>query len=212
MKIIIVAGGPVENQPDFSMIKKPDGVWVGVDRGVYHLLQKGIVPDLAFGDFDSMKAEEKEWISSFPIRTMEFDSEKDKTDLELALDWAIEESPEKIMLIGATGGRLDHELANIQLMLLGLEAEVEIEIWDRQNKIQLKKPGNYQVHRDDYHYVSFLPMNGPVSGLTLTGFKYPLHQQFLAMGSTLCISNELVNKIGTYSFSNGILMLIKSHD
>lgn len=213
MNIIIVAGGPEEKHPDFSCFPVDDSVWVGVDRGVYLLLKKGIKPSYAFGDFDSLDSREREWIFSYELPLFEYDSEKDKTDLELALEWALAEQPEGITLLGATGGRLDHELANIQLLLLGLERSVPIEIRDIQNSISLKAPGTYEaVNEPEYPYHSFLPFNGPVKGLSLSGFKYPLEQQYLPMGSTLCISNELVNKSGTYSFSDGILMFIKSHD
>ncbi|MDN4523465.1 thiamine diphosphokinase [Fictibacillus fluitans] len=213
MKIIIVAGGPEEKHPDFSCFPVKDSIWVGVDRGVYHLLKKGIKPHYAFGDFDSLNSSEKEWMSSYELPLFEYDSEKDKTDLELALEWAVAEQPERILLVGATGGRLDHELANIQLLLMGLEHRVPIEILDCQNSISLRAPGTYEaVNEREYPYLSFLPFNGPVAGFSLYGFKYPLKNQHLAMGSTLCISNELVNKSGTYSFSDGILMFIKSHD
>ncbi|UZJ77205.1 thiamine diphosphokinase [Fictibacillus sp. KU28468] len=213
MKIIILAGGPEERQPDLSLFAGEKAVWAGVDRGVFYLLKKGIIPGCVFGDFDSVNRSEREWMASFNLPSFEYDSEKDKTDLELALDWALEQKPEQILLMGATGGRLDHELANIQLLLHGLEAGINIEIWDRQNKIALSAPGLHIIQQEpEFSYVSFLPFIGPVTGLTLKGFKYPLQDQYLPMGSTLCISNELVNKSGTYSFSGGILMLVKSHD
>ncbi|MDN4073485.1 thiamine diphosphokinase [Fictibacillus terranigra] len=213
MKIIILAGGPEERQPDFSLFTGKKVIWAGVDRGVFYLLKKGITPDCAFGDFDSVNDEERQWMASFQLPSFEYDSEKDKTDLELALDWALGQNPEQILLLGVTGGRLDHELANIQLLLHGMEAGVSIEIRDKQNRFTLVKPGLHTIQQEtDFPYISFLPFNGPVTGLTLKGFKYPLQDQYVPMGSTLCISNELVNKIGTYSFSSGILMLIKSHD
>ncbi|ANX12240.1 thiamine diphosphokinase [Fictibacillus arsenicus] len=214
MKIRIVAGGPDHLIPELKNYdSSPGDLWVGVDRGTFILLQKGIKPAYAFGDFDSVSAAEKENILKSDIILNEYQSEKDHTDMELALEWAMDQKPKEILLFGATGGRLDHEMINIQQLYRTISSNVEVKVVDLKNEISLKLPGKYTIEREDlYSYISFLAFQGEVKGITLKGFKYPLEKASLKMGSSLCISNELVNKNGTYSFDSGIILMVKSRD
>ena len=63
-----------------------------------------------------------------------------------------------------------------------------------------------------FKYISFIPISTEVKGITLEGFKYPLTGCQIGLGSTRCISNELITDCGTFSFSEGILMIIRSTD
>ncbi|TLS37323.1 thiamine diphosphokinase [Pseudalkalibacillus caeni] len=212
-KIIILAGGPTGLLPDLASLDAEDITWVGVDRGVHTLLKNNIAPDQAFGDFDSVSLKEREWMNRHPVNFSVFPQEKDKTDLELAIEWALEKQCSSVIILGATGGRLDHELINVQLLLKGIGSKTEIEIRDRQNRIQLRAAGSYEIkYIPEYPYLSFVPVTPKVEGLTLTGVKYPLQETEINWGSTLSISNELVNKKGSYSFRDGILLVIRSKD
>ncbi len=216
MKTIVIAAG----SPDISLNALPEitgeVIWAGADRGVYHLLKAGVIPERAFGDFDSLTQEELEWMRSKlePMQINIYPKEKDKTDLELAVEWALAEpQTAAIHIIGATGGRLDHTLTNIQLLLKGLEADIPIILSDASNRVELLKPGTYETDRNTgYDYVSFLPFTESVEGLTLEGFKYPLENETIRWGSTLTVSNELSAESGTFSFAAGILLVIKSKD
>lgn len=214
MKIRIVAGGPDHLIPQLkSYVTSSEDLWVGVDRGTFILLEKGIKPDYAFGDFDSVSAAEKEIIQKSDIVMNQYQTEKDETDMELALQWAMDQNPEEILLFGATGGRLDHEMMNIQLLYRTISSNTEVKVIDKKNEISIKPPGKYTIEREEqYSYISFLAFQGEVKGITLKGFKYPLEKASLMTGSSLCISNELVNKSGTYSFDSGIILMVKSHD
>jgi thiamine pyrophosphokinase len=211
--IVIVAGGPQGALPAFTDFNSNNTRWIGVDRGIYTLIKSNIVPEMAFGDFDSITTEERIEVELSGCLLHTYPSEKDETDLELALNWAIKQKDEKIILLGCTGGRLDHELINIQMITKTIGTKKEIIIFDKQNKISMRGPGTYSLDKDEYFpYISFLPQSSEVSGLTLTGFKYPLHDTTVRWGETLCISNELEKKKGTYSFKSGILMVVKSRD
>jgi thiamine pyrophosphokinase len=211
MFIHIVGGGPNEFFPPFHHYDGENVKWIGVDRGVISLLQAGIRPVKAFGDFDSMSSKELEWVQTFLDDMEIWPSEKDQTDMEIALDWAVQQNVAKIRMFGATGGRLDHLLGNVQLLVKYMEKEIEI--IDRQNIITVHTPGTYTVSDDQtYPYVSFIPISAEVKGVTLRGFKYPLTNCHIQLGSTLCISNELIQSSGTFSFSEGILMMVRSKD
>lgn len=213
--INILAGGPLEQLPDLKSYQENDAIWVGVDRGVFTLLSHGIEPQMAFGDFDSVNEEELKFIHTKVKSVRIYKSEKDEPDLELALTWAIEQKPERICLFGATGGRLDHFMANVQLLLRHSSEEWSsfIEIIDQQNLLYAVRPGTHQIKKDEQKkYISFLPITGAVKNLTLTGFKYPLKDRHIPPTSTLCISNELIDDCGTFSFTEGILLVIRSKD
>lgn len=215
MFINIVASGPQNELPDLSQYSGEGTIWIGVDRGVFILLSLNIVPAIALGDFDSVTEEEFQLIKKEMETVKIFNPEKDETDMELALNWAIAQEPVKIRIFGATGGRIDHFLANIQLLIKPiLESKtVSIEIIDKNNIVYGRGPGTYPIKRvADKKYVSFIPITHEVKNLTLKGFKYPLTNRHISIGTTLCISNELICDEGTFSFSEGILMVVRSSD
>jgi thiamine pyrophosphokinase len=215
MIINLVAGGPLNLIPNFCPYEASGVMWVGIDRGVFYLLNAGIKPSIAFGDFDSVTAGEMARIEQEVEHLKKYKPEKDETDMELALNWAAAQNPRTIRIFGATGGRLDHLMANVQLLTkpLSIEMEIHIEIIDTNNILFIKKPGSYTIERiEEFKYISFLPVTPAVSGLTLENFKYPLKGCHIPMGSTLCISNELIRGHGNFSFSEGILLVVRSKD
>lgn len=215
MNIHILAGGPTQYLPDLTPYNVPNTCWVGVDKGVINLLDHGIVPEVGFGDFDSVSAAEMQRVEQYVSEVNRFQPEKDETDMELALNWAIAQNPETITIFGATGGRMDHTIGNIHLLLKPLlqSNAVKIQVVDNKNIIYLTKPSTHAISRNpQLKYVSFFPITLEVKGLTLRGFKYPLTNCHIPMGSTLCISNELVEDNGNFSYEEGILMVIRSRD
>ncbi|MBU8877782.1 thiamine diphosphokinase [Bacillus sp. FJAT-29790] len=215
MIINILAGGPEELLPDLKDYYSETDIWIGVDKGVLTLMSNGIIPSMAFGDFDSVTEEEMTMIEENVKELNRFKPIKDETDMELALNFALEQSPELIRLFGATGGRLDHLFANIQLLVKPtLNRDfVQVEMIDQKNIVYLKPPGSYSIKRNStLKYISFVPITMEVCGLTLQGFKYPLKDCHIPLGSTLCISNELINDYGNFSFSEGIIMVVRSND
>lgn len=211
MKICILAGGPAFLLPPL-IHKDENEVWIGVDRGAQQLIQLGIQPDYAFGDFDSLEKSEGENFSK-KTEIFSYPPEKDQTDLELALDWALSKKPRSIEVYGATGGRLDHEWVNLQLLKKGTVSGTNLTLRDKNNLLTAKSPGHYTLHRmENFPYVSFLPLFESIKGLTLEGFKYPLSNAEVKAGETLTVSNELIAETGTYSLVSGIVLVIRSRD
>ncbi|WP_347550389.1 thiamine diphosphokinase [Pseudalkalibacillus hwajinpoensis] len=211
--IYIVAGGPLEDLPINLLKNKGQVRWIGVDRGVYTLLKNNILPERGFGDFDSVSAAEREWMETHELSFTVYPSEKDQTDLEIALEWALSEEPAEIVMFGVTGGRLDHSWINVQMLIKGIRSNAKVAIEDRLNRLEIKEPGAYDVERDPrYPYMSFLSFTPEVVGLTLRGFRYPLQNETVVWGSSLCISNEVVEENGSYSFDQGILLVVRSSD
>lgn len=114
--IAIVGNGPVELHPEYQLFESEIDMWIGADRGALTLINSKVPIEYAIGDFDSINDEEKVRIQVNSANFEEYPSEKNETDLEIALLKALEFNPSAIYLFGVTGGRLDHELINIQLL------------------------------------------------------------------------------------------------
>jgi len=213
MKLAIVAGGPESLLPDLNAPKYEDFEWIGADHGTIVLLKNRIRPIRAFGDFDSLTAEERTKIDKDGFELCSYPPEKDKTDLELALDWALSLNPEQCYLFGVTGGRMDHALASIQLLMKSTDTSSELAIIDKKNWITLLTPGAYPIKNNpSYRYLSFLALTEKVTGLSLSCVKYPLNDAELRLGSSLCISNETHAAVFHVSFSHGLLLMMRCSD
>lgn len=209
----IVANGPKNKIPNLKKYAEKIDLWIGVDQGALTLLHFNLKVSYAIGDFDSVTPKEKDILYRKSEEFFKHPIEKDQTDLEIALEKALSLKPKEIYLFGVTGGRLDHELINLQLLLPVVQRGLKGYIVDQQNFIQLVLPNTYKLPKDqDYPYISFIPFSERVEGLTLEGFYYPLKDQTIEWGSTLCLSNELDAKEGTFFFTKGILIVIKSRD
>ncbi|WP_077610755.1 thiamine diphosphokinase [Clostridium sp. Marseille-P2415] len=188
---------------------------IAVDGGLASLHKLHLKPDAIVGDFDTVDPEVLAEYKSCPDEiTWEIHRpEKDETDTELALDTAIKLGCTKLILLGATGGRMDHFIGNIHLLYACLKKGVEAAIADEKNWITVLDRGRtFAAEEVKGKYISFLPLSGEVKGITLTGFKYPLHKKDIDIGTSLCISNELTGEKGTIDFDSGTLICVESHD
>lgn len=185
---------------------------IGVDRGALFLLRHGIVPHHAIGDFDSVCAVERSQIEQQVARVTSCDPVmKDQTDTEMAFHWALTQKPKEIILLGVVGSRLDHTLANLHLLAEAQKATIPCRIIDEKNEVQLVTD-TLVVERKRYHYVSLLPLSEQVTGITLSGFRYPLQRATLTRGQSLGVSNQLLAERGTIQVESGQLLVIQSMD
>ena len=213
-RIVIVGGAGSVNWPNLFAFKEETVTWIGVDRGTLHLLEKGITPHVAVGDFDSLSAKEFQQVSQIVSDIRTAPPEKDETDTQLALTIALNEYPEQtITLVGMTGGRLDHFLANLWMPLEPrfrpfLE---RIEMRDAQNTITYFHPGRHVIEKEqDKKYLAFVCLT-PVAKLTLEEVKYELKEYDVSYPMSFA-SNEFLSNKATFSFETGIMAVIQSKD
>ena len=195
---MIITGGKLDLSfaGSFFGTGKPLIKIIAVDAGLEAVKALGLEPDMIVGDFDTVKPEVLAY-----YRRMEHivwdthQPEKDETDTELALLKAQATGCTEVVVLGATGGRMDHMLGNIHLLFPCLQKGMEAYILDSQNRIYLIDKERTFNRREIWgKYISFLPLTEEVRGITLTGFKYPLHEKDIEIGTSLCISNELVGE------------------
>ena len=209
-RIVIVTGGRLG---DWALpLIDPDDYIIGADAGALFLVRHGIRPDIALGDFDSVTAEEFEWIRRNSGETHEYDPvDKDYTDTELAWRLAVAKRPREIMMVGALGTRFDHTLANVHLLRFAAREGVPAFLADEHNRIRLAS-GELRLTNGGFAYISLLPLTETVTGITLTGFQYPLHEATIEIGQSIGISNKLLGEEGKIGLREGLLLVIESRD
>lgn len=212
MNVVLIAGGPADELPDFSLF--PSAIYIGVDSGTLALLERDIQPDAAVGDFDSVSADDYKKIRlAFPDLARS-PSEKDQSDTELGLEKAMTYEPEQVILAGVTGGRLDHYMSVLHIMYHYQQRfpKTRFLLINNQNQIRFLSPGTHELEKDErYRFVSFYPFSEQVQGFTLTGFKYPVTDEYLPFGTTRFVSNELVGH-GSVKINSGYCLMVESSD
>lgn len=187
--------------------------WIGVDYGTVLLLKNNIIPIAAFGDFDSITDEEKQLIDTH-IDVEILPTEKNETDLEVGIRYALTLGYQRVYIHGATGGRLDHFLGNLQILLDTdvLLSDSEFSVIDEYNLIHVLATGTHIIQQQPgMKYVSFIPVNDHVI-LTIEGLKYELPRTEQLLGSTRTISNEFVSERAEVTVENGMVYMIQSKD
>ncbi|OUM96674.1 MAG: thiamine pyrophosphokinase [Thermobacillus sp. ZCTH02-B1] len=211
-RVVIFSGGYLGDDP--ARLVRPGDVLIGADSGALRLIELGLEPDLAIGDFDSVSPEELELIRRASRRTEIVDPvDKDYTDTELAFRRALEFEPDEIVIAGALGTRFDHSLANVHLLAAARRRGVRAAVLDGRNEIRLAAGGDrLTFRRTDRPTVSLLPLTPVVTGITLEGFRYPLTNARLEIGQSLGISNVLEASEGAVTVGDGMLLVMFSRD
>jgi len=174
---------------------------IAADGGYDRLAEFGIKPDLLVGDFDSIKVPRRDIPNS--VQTLAFPKEKDKTDIELAVDEAEKRGFKKFYIYGGLGGRVDHTLANIFLI-----ARYGAYLIGENAVITSVKNGEIGFGADKKGVVSVFAFGGDAAGVTEKGLKYPLDNAVLKSGSTLGVSNEFIGEESVISVKSGCLIII----
>jgi thiamine pyrophosphokinase len=155
----------------------------------------------------------KEYQEESKVKIITLCPEKDATDTEVAIDLAVEEGCKSIYILGATGGRFDHTLANLHMVYKLLCQGIQAYLIDKNNKIYLIKQSiTLLANQVKATYVSLLPFTEEVTDLTLLGFKYPLTNYHLTQGTSIGISNEIIEAKAQILFDKGVLVVVESRD
>ncbi|MCR5214620.1 MAG: thiamine diphosphokinase [Eubacterium sp.] len=216
MEIIIVACGNVNKDQLINLYKSiEDPFVIGVDRGTLTAMEAGLPISLSVGDYDSLLEGEDKKLSQLDNKQV-LNPIKDDSDTEHSLRMAIDMKPDRIYMIGVTGGRLDHELSCIRMLRLAAEEEIEAYILDEKNRIRVAR-GEVEIsknisfyYRDgDYkrHYVSVLPYGDQLRDLTEKGFKYEIENFRLAADNSRGVSNELKQEKGIISCQDYMIIM-----
>ena len=206
-RIIILANGEL---PDIdktrSLIQKDDYI-ICADGGTRHALVLGVAPDLIIGDLDSAEPAAIQKYRNDGTAIELFSRDKNETDLELAIDRAIELDPKQIVIVAALGGRLDQTLANITLLTDARLSTFDVRLDDGVEEVFLCRD-HVQVHGRSGDIVSLIPWLGTVTGIQTENLKWVLNQETLYPDKTRGISNEMMGDTSSVSIGSGLLLIV----
>ncbi|MCR4435889.1 MAG: thiamine diphosphokinase [Clostridiales bacterium] len=210
MKAVIVCNGDIEDYTYYKKYFEEAGLVICVDGGARHLRKLGIVPHVLLGDFDSISEADLSFFKNSVAEIIKFPVEKDKTDTELAVAYAVEKGCSSLFIIGGIGSRIDHSLANVFLLKKAVDMGVKGFIVNESNEITLIKD-RIELSREEAK-VTLLPLFEKVEGVTTKGLYYPLTDATLEMGWTWGVSNEFDSELAEVTVKKGYLLVIKSRD
>ncbi|MBT8213035.1 MAG: thiamine diphosphokinase [Acidimicrobiia bacterium] len=203
---IILAGGDAV-RPELVHRLPADAYVVAADSGLAQARSLGIPVDVVIGDFDSADPADVAEARAAGAKIHEFPVDKDATDLELALRHAVDAGYERMILIGGTGGRFDHFLANALVLASAEFAPHDIEWIVGDSRLMVVRR-HVDIHGSPGDFVSLLAVGGPVLGVATEGLKWTLQGATLATGSTRGVSNELTADHAVVELEAGTLLVI----
>lgn len=211
MKAVIVTNGDIKNLLQLKHILTAADWIICADGAAKYLMAIDIVPHILLGDLDSIDGEALNWMTDRGVEPVRFPARKDATDTELAVDYAMALSPEKITIVGGVGSRWDHSLSNILLLKKLLNHGISGWIVNENNEITIID-SSLELEGKKGDIVSIIPISAIVKGVNLYGLEYPLVDRTIPMGSSLGISNCFKDTKAKISLTEGILLVIKSKE
>ena len=202
-RCVIVGGAAIEDYGRINRYLRPDDFFVFCDGGLRHLPYLHAEPGLIVGDFDSHER---------PVTATEviaLPREKDDTDTVYAAREAVRRGYNDFLLIGAAGGRLDHTLGNVSLLLWLKERGKTALLADDYSDMEIVGEQEVLIG-DSVPYFSLLNICGTARGVAITGAKYPLSNAEIPSDYQYGISNEVLpGQTATVRVREGSLLLIR---
>ena len=208
-KVIIISGGrlgdPAFYQKRMAALKNFSVICC--DGGVRHTETIQVRPEAIIGDMDSASAPQLEQYRTQGVKIIKYQQEKDVTDTQLALEYALKIQPQAIEIWGALGGRLDHALANLSLLSMGAKAGIDTRLVDEYcEAFVVNKKISFTEAIGQTVSIFAYPVRA--EGITLQGFKYPLNDELLDVDNSRGISNVVTATPATISLEKGSLLVI----
>jgi thiamine pyrophosphokinase len=223
MRTAIFSGGTIDPDTVLPLVREghPDYV-IAADRGILFCHRYGIRPDRIVGDFDSLSEADGDGAAELLARYRSegvpidrFNPVKDTTDTAIALDRAMDAGADEVWFFGATGTRVDHSLSNIFDLYRLHKRGITGVIMDAHNRITMPVGTEMEITRAGQYgnRLSLFPVRGEVTGVTLEGTKYPLHEADLIQGDGgLTVSNEITADVCSIHWKSGTLLVMETKD
>ncbi|HEX7714149.1 MAG TPA: thiamine diphosphokinase [Bacillota bacterium] len=204
---ILVGGGPVSlKQLKQELTIRPE-ILYAADRGATYLLELGVMPDLLVGDMDSFAESDLSRLAAAGVQIEKYPEAKNETDLELVVGQALKAGALRIRIFGGLGGRFDHTLGNLGLLVNSLEHGVEAYLIDETHEITATSRDIVLTAKPGWA-VSLIPWTNRVTGVTTTGLKFPLQNDTLYFSHTRGIHNQFTAATARVTMKTGILLIV----
>jgi thiamine pyrophosphokinase len=198
-KCIIVGAG--ENYGlDFK--REAEDYIIAADGGYKYLESAGIIPDMVVGDFDTLK-----YVPEHP-NIVELNPVKDVTDTWQAVTIGFEKGYREFCFYACMGGRIEHTVANIQMLSHIAEIGGRGYLYDDRNVLTVIKDSGIELGKRAEGFVSVLSLSDTSTGVTIKGLKYEIENAELDNRFPLGVSNEFIGKESHISVKKGNLLII----
>jgi thiamine pyrophosphokinase len=210
MRTVILANGEPPSEADVARWLQPGDRLICADGGARVALRLGLKPHAVVGDFDSLDPGELTALEAGGAVLLRFPPAKDETDLELALlRYGLSG---EVVILGAMGGRIDHELANMLLLAMPALRDAHVQIAHGRDQIELidarETPAMLKLHGMPGDTVSLLPFGGDAHDIHTQGLLYPLRGESLRIGPARGVSNVMQTGHATIHVGAGLLLCI----
>jgi thiamine pyrophosphokinase len=213
MRTIIFANGHLKKTEHILAIIQADDLLIAADGGARHFRNLGLVPHFAVGDFDSLTTAETLELEQSGVQIIRYSERKDYTDLELALQLAVERGADEVIIFAALGNRWDQTLANLLLPAASHLSQLQVRLIDNEQEITLLRGGeSLALTGLPGDTISLISVRGDAEGVTTHGLEYPLNQEKLFFGSTRGVSNVMRNSHAQVSLDKGLLICVTIHN
>jgi thiamine pyrophosphokinase len=212
-RTVIVAGGDLPAR-DIERIDPLRDWLIAVDGGAVELLAHGLRPHVLVGDMDTLPAAQLAKLTALHVVIERLPQEKDVTDTHYACEVALRYPERELILLGGWGGpRVDHALGNVALLEWLLEQGMQATMYAASSRLTLwQGPAEVRIAKDEYQYLSLLPLSEQVHGMNTHGLKYTLRNETLTRGLTRGLSNEWLAKQALLQIERGKVLLVESDD
>ncbi len=206
-RAVIFANGEIKDINRLRTFLQADDLIIAADGGLHHCRALGLYPSVLIGDLDSVQPSDVQEAEDQGVKICKFPVDKNETDLQLAIDLALEKGCLEILIAGALGGRLDQTLGNIYLLSRLQNREISIHLDDGLEEVFLIN-STAEITGSPGDIVSLLPLEGPAYDVWTEELKYPLVYEKLYPDHTRGISNVMLTNHARVSLSRGTLLCI----
>ncbi len=202
--VLILCDGYPPSEKLFRKFRKQVDFFIAADGGANLALQFGSPPDVVIGDMDSFDKDREE---NFEII---YKSDQETNDLEKALHLAKNKQATHVIVLAATGFRLDQTLKNLSVLKQFGTQFKDLRFRDDFGETRLLKK-EFSEEIPIGTTVSLFPLSGKVTGISTTGLKYPLNNEALENGVRDGSSNEVTDNPVQISYKKGDLLIFVSN-
>ena len=209
MKVVVVAAGDLA-PGDVAGLDDADVV-IAADGGGESVVRVGRRPDRLVGDLDSVDPETVARLEAAGTTVERHPADKEASDTELALRAALDAGATSVVLLGATGGeRLDHELANLLLLVDPSFAGLPVTAVHGDTTMRAVRAGERLALAGRIgDLVTLLPIGGEAVGVTTTGLRWTLRDAVLRLGGSRGLSNQVVAPPAAVAVDRGALLVVE---
>ena len=204
METVLIFAGGVSPGPEVVEELPHSDLTIAADSGYDRAVELGFKVDVLIGDLDSIETE----LMPNHLIVERYPVDKDATDLEIAIGRVLVEQPQRVVIVGGSGGRLDHELGIANLICSSRWSSIDEIDWMTDRGWAHVVHKRRTIHGDVGSMISLIPVGGDATGVSTRGLKWELHLETLEHSSTRGVSNRFASPVAEVALTSGTLLAV----